>query len=177
MLVLIALRERALHARHQSKLEWQRMNFEWEKVRADFEPDGSLRDIYVFGTTLADWSVLMTLALETDRAAELTVEGDRLPSPQPSAAWFGGASGPLLRFRAGRVTLACHFFTDTQIELDFQPGEVCDRDALRALLSFVAELSRRTAKPAHICHENAPGRPIVSCDGGKWVFQPPDLGG
>jgi hypothetical protein len=124
----------------------------------DLAPDGSLRDVYVFGTSLTDWDRALTFAASCDATIEYSVDGE-VQSNLPTAATALGLrrdASPLLRVCLGGVTFACHFFTPDEIEFDFVPNEIDRPERLQALLQFVEGLGRSTGKVVVVTHENSP---------------------
>ena len=148
----------------------------WPDVAPDFAPDGSLRDVYVFGTTEADWDAV--LAHVRARYAPLRFTVDGAPASLPArvaeafAVWEHAA--PCLTFRVGGVELACHFFDPGDIEFDFRPQEVDGPARLAAITAFLRELAHVTERPAVLTAESQPDAVILRADPvtGAVVFVP-----
>ena len=133
--------------------------------------DGSLRDIYVHHTTVADWQWLL------DRANSLGAmyAFDGLGATLPSAIdiFNNRSGGHLLTLDISKVTLHCHFFVADEIEIDINPREIKSEAQHEAVLRFVAMLANALAKPASITPENSPEAPfaVFLPDAGVWVVQ------
>jgi hypothetical protein len=101
----------------------------WKLQKADFDADGSLRDIYVLGTTIDDWKEVLALILREPFEAKLLRDAVAQALPTDIESLFGTTSN-LLRFSVHGVELACHFFTPNEIEFDFVPKDENDEAAL-----------------------------------------------
>lgn len=121
--------------------------------------DGSLRDIYVHRTTLADWQRLL------DRAESLGAKYafNGLNATLPSAIdIFNNRSGShSLTFDVDKVSLHCHFFVAEEIEIDINPREIESAAQHEAVLDFVATLATALGKPASITPEDSPQAPFA----------------
>ena len=142
-------------------------DIEWDAVAHEFEWDGSLRDIYVRGATVADWqTVLDTVRV---RYSPLTFVAGGTPAVLPARAadvfplWSGDAP-PVLGFSVGGVQLVCHFFTTDEIEFDLDPREVTGPERLGSVLAFLGDLARLTGKGAVLTPENVADEPIFRAD-------------
>ena len=124
----------------------------------DLAPDGSLRDVYVFGTSLEDWDRVLAFAASCDATVEYLVDGEAQSSLPTAAAAFAlrPDASPLLRLCLNGVTFASHFFTSDEIEFDFVPNEIDKPERLQALLQFVEGLGRSTGKAVVVTQENSP---------------------
>ncbi|GLC24618.1 hypothetical protein [Roseisolibacter agri] len=149
----------------------------WPDVAPDFAPDGSLRDVYVFGTTEADWDAVLAHVRARYAPLRFTVDGE--PAPVPARFADGYAvrerAAPCLTFHVGGVALACHFFDPGQIEFDLLPQEVDGPERLAAVTAFLRELAHVTARPAVLTAASQPDPVILRADPvtGAVVFMPP----
>src|SRR5262245_43215278 len=116
----------------------------WSVQKADFEPDGSLRDIYVLGTTIDDWKKVLTLIFKESFEAKLFHDEEAQSVPSEIESLFGTTSN-VLRFSIHGVQLACHFFTVNEIEFDFVPNSLHEESLLH-LLEFMVAVGSATAK-------------------------------
>jgi hypothetical protein len=129
----------------------------WDDLKAEFAWEGSWRDICVIDTSVADWKA----ALEMIRAAgfrlRFTVDGDESTLPddvleifrQPRETSF------MLAVFVGGIQLNCHFFAESEIELDLDPREVVGQAELDAVITFMRKLAGSTQKCALMTPENA----------------------
>lgn len=139
---------------------------DWQVQRADFEADGSLRDIYVLDTSLEDWRRVLRFLRQGPYAARLVHPEDQdavRPMPQDLSLLFGEDRTYLLHFSIGGVLLACHFFTPEEVEFDFVPNGLSE-ESLRELLRFMARLGDVTRKRVVMTPENARELPIYAYD-------------
>ncbi|MCI0569549.1 MAG: hypothetical protein L0Y66_02245 [Myxococcaceae bacterium] len=139
---------------------------DWQAQRAEFEPDGSLRDIYIQDAAPEDWRLVLSFLEQGPYGARLSRREEQSvvsPMPQDVGLLFDGSHSYLLHFSVGEVLLACHFFTPEEIEFDFAPNGLSE-GALRELLRFMAQLGDLTKKRVVMTPENAPELPIYEYD-------------
>lgn len=134
---------------------------DWRRQKSDFEPDGSLRDIYVQGTTLEDWRVVFPLIVDGNFQARLERSGAVVAVPSAFESLFDGNDRYLLTFSIGGVGLDCHFFGPEEIEFSFAPNSVTE-NALQGLLQFMVDIGDVTKKRVVMSPENGPAVPIFS---------------
>jgi len=132
----------------------------------DFDDDGALRDIYVLGTTIADWQAVWDMLREDAGRLTFAMDGTALEPPESVAEVFAhqGAHGFLASYRLGGVLLNCHFFTVEEIEFDLDPRDVDGPDDVAALAQFMAALGRATAKAVILTMENSQQAVIARFD-------------
>jgi hypothetical protein len=136
----------------------------WETCRWFFEPDGSLRDIYVRGGGLRSWDVLLKIACDVD--AKLSVSGDVHPIPSSSKDFFGTENDAttLLSLRWEGIQLNAHFFAQDDVELDLNPEEISSDARFCSLVSFLSRLATTTGCPVTLTPENCPEQPLIEVD-------------
>ena len=121
--------------------------------------DGGLRDIYVLGTSLEDWRRFVALAVS------YPYEYDGEPGSLPDVeSVLRDDQSHLLSIGVGNVRLNCHFFIDSEIEIDIDPAEIESAANHDAVLNFLERLGRTLGKPVIITPENEIQTPIVSFD-------------
>lgn len=135
---------------------------DWPVQRADFEPDGSLLDIYVLGATMADWKVVLRLILDENFQARLHHCGAVVPTPADLDSLLD-KSGYYMSFDVGGVVLDCHFFCPEEIEFSFSPEDVTEA-TLRGLLRFMGTMGVATGRPVVMTPENIRESPLFSYD-------------
>jgi hypothetical protein len=136
---------------------------DWPTQKIDFEPDGSLRDIYVQAATVADWEAVVSHILDGSYSARLDRCGTEVAVPADFERLFDGNDRHWLSFTVGGVVLDCYFFTPTEIELSFAPSEVT-ASGLRALLELMIDIGDTIMKPVLMTPENGPQSPIFRYD-------------
>jgi hypothetical protein len=130
---------------------------DWSQISADFEWDGSLRDIYVLGATEADWNNVLALLRGLEPPSFFTVDSVVQEMPRQVAAVFDLRKNhsPMLTVMVGAVWLNCHFFQGDDIEFDLDSRDISGSSQAEALASFMQLLGGATHKPVILCHENA----------------------
>jgi hypothetical protein len=129
----------------------------WEQYQKEFEWDGSLRDIYIFKTSLDDWQKLLDFTRAGRYTFEYKIDGDAVALPERAATIFEREnSRSLLSANVGNLLLNCHFFTADEIEFDLDPREVKVERDLEELFDFLRRLCRISNKQTALTPENAP---------------------
>jgi hypothetical protein len=123
-----------------SKPAARKIDFDWARQKEALAEDGSLRDIYVLGTTAEDWKRVVTFLKAAPYRAKLEDES-------------------LMIFHVGDVEICCHFFVEDQVELDFWPNDVGEPE-LKALLEFMGDLGDLTGKRVLMTPESDQQNPI-----------------
>ena len=142
----------------------------WDDLKVEFAWDGSLRDICVIDTSIADWRSALEMIHAGGYRLVFTIDGVEATAPDNLHQIFGQpreCSFLLAAFVDG-VQLNCHFFSESEIEFDLDPREVTDQADLAAILGFMRMLAQVAAKPALLTPENMQDFPILTCqpDGG-----------
>ncbi len=134
----------------------------WSMVEAEFEPDGELRDVYVFGADRSTWERALAFLLSKG-TTRFEVDGvvNGVPGSASEALAMRPASSPLLLVTRDGIEFACHFFDETAIELDFWPEDVGCAEEFDSLVELVSGLSRSTGRDVVVTHENRPEAEIV----------------
>jgi hypothetical protein len=138
----------------------------FEKCRSHFQWDGSWRDLYVRDTGRSDWNQLLDFLRQSDYKCDFSVNGSAAELPKDAAAIFAQreASGSSLVVEVSAVLLRCHFFTENEIEFDFDPRQVSGDETLSAVLCFMKEVGKRLNRKVDLTPENMPDSPIFSFD-------------
>jgi len=154
---------------------------DWKTVKSDFEWDGSLRDLYVFDTSEAEWDRFLGCLPTWGYHTRFTIDGEPAPLPHSAARAFEirQRAAPLLQIDIGGILLCCHFFTDQEIELDLDPREITASAKLDQLLQLMRRLGQAVHRPVVLTPENSPELPIIrynpDSDGTAYI-PPPDEG-
>jgi hypothetical protein len=118
----------------------------------------------VLGTTLEDWSKVLTMLADARYGAILNEEPLPTLLPDPRALFVThGQPLSLLSFHVGGAEMACHFFAEQEIEFDFNPIGLVEAD-LVDVLEFMARLGTLTGKSVVLTPENVQGSPIFRYD-------------
>jgi hypothetical protein len=137
----------------------------WSQLEQDFEPDGSVREIYVLGTTSADWQGLLDRLHDWKPRPSYAVDHELSSLPRNVADAFSAAreGSVLLRLNVEGLELCCHFFKQDQIEFDLDPAEISGPKEIEAISGFMRFLGQLTGKPVILTPENAQDLPILRC--------------
>jgi hypothetical protein len=138
---------------------------DWLEVKEDFEADGSLRDIYVLGICVDDWNALIKKVKHESfqfkfvhGSSEQALPGNfykikelQQTNPTTLCIWLDN-----------NIQVNCHFFMETEIELDVSPREIKSSAEYKTLTSFMKWLSNTLRKPAILTHEGSQDQVILS---------------
>ncbi|NUP08859.1 MAG: hypothetical protein HOW73_22660 [Polyangiaceae bacterium] len=113
------------------------MTISFDAVRDDLEWDGSLRDIYVLGTTSTDWHRVLEAIHRAPLETQFRIAGDvaDLFADGREALPEDGFQDRFLQVRVGGVALNCHCFAPEAIEFDLDPREVTSQSALDCVIA------------------------------------------
>lgn len=136
---------------------------DWSSQKADFEPDGLRRDIYIQDATIEDWKLVVAVIMEARFSARLMRGGDLVAVPSTFESLFDHDDRHLMRFTVGGASITCHFFTPAEIEFSLDPKEVSE-PVLESLLAFMIEIGAVTKKPVILTAENGAESPIFTYD-------------
>ncbi|TAL27693.1 MAG: hypothetical protein EPN97_16485 [Alphaproteobacteria bacterium] len=146
------------------------MTIDWKKIASlDFEYDGGLRDIYIFGTDVADWNKVLDALRKFDPRPIYTEDNAVAELPDCVEKIFEKRAhlSTRLSFTVGKFLICCHFFGSkedaSRIEFDLSPDDMTCPDDLKAVAGFMHFLGDMTQKPVILTLESAPELPILKC--------------
>ncbi|MBD9361788.1 hypothetical protein [Methylomonas fluvii] len=122
--------------------------------------DGSLRDVYFVGTTLAHWKRFLAFVRNSKNHYAFDGEETSLPSIEEIFANRDGHH--MLTVTTSGVSINCHFFIAGEIELDIDPREIHGKNEHEAVLGFIASLAHAIERPALLTPENGIDVPFLS---------------
>lgn len=127
------------------------------EVKDKLMPDGTLRDFYIFGVSSDDWKHFIALA---PSLAEHSVFqwGERkvpLPSSFSNIAALSKTDPTILSLWISGNVVNCHFFVESEIELDFAPHEFQTELRWKSLIAFFQEIVDAIGKKGVITQENS----------------------
>ncbi|MFF0372058.1 hypothetical protein [Micromonospora sp. NPDC005087] len=131
----------------------------WDDVAERFEPDGSLLDAYVLDADTADWQQIIELVRSQGWRFDFQVEGQSRQLPEHVADIFahrGDAAVTLHIWPKPNILVNTHFFTEDEVEFDFDPRQLQGQDRLDTLCSFLRSVGRQLGKPVRLTSENLP---------------------
>ncbi|MGW9196579.1 hypothetical protein [Micromonospora chersina] len=137
----------------------------WDHVADWFAPDGSLLDAYVLDADETDWQRVIDLVQSQGWRFDYTVEGESLPLPQQVAEIFARrrseATVTMQIWPAPNMLANTHFFSDDEVEFDFDRTELQGQHLLDVLCCFMRSLGRQLGKPLRLAPENSPQHPLI----------------
>ncbi|MEH0937760.1 hypothetical protein [Micromonospora psammae] len=136
----------------------------WNDVAEWFEPDGSLLDAYVLDADETDWQRVIDLVRSQGWRFDYTVEGQSLPLPQRAADIFAHrceAAVTMHIWPAPQLMVNTHFFSEDEVEFDFDRTELQGQNQLDLLCCFMRSLGRQLGKPVRLTPENSPEHTLV----------------
>lgn len=134
----------------------------WQASSDLWEVDGSLRDVYVRGVSIADWSALIQLA--KSYGYSYSNNGEPAASPNAEEIFAHQELGHVLTIKVGTISVCCHFFDCGEIELDVDPREVKGPHEHDVFLEFIERLGQAVGKVVFVTPENLAEKPIISYD-------------
>lgn len=131
---------------------------EWSDVKKDFEPEGSLRDIYIEDINESVWNLFLSNLPDSEYELRFThgqnvvalpesfAEIKQLQKTEPTTLGIAIENG---------IWINCHFFIDSEIELDLSPNDIDTESKFKNLVGFLRWLHLGLQKPVKLTHENA----------------------
>ncbi|MFE1318602.1 hypothetical protein [Kitasatospora phosalacinea] len=142
----------------------------WDDLTAwllDPSEGGHLPDVFVAGTTAADWQAVLDLVEQRGWAHEYR-EGDAvLPLPRAEAVLSrpDDAECPNLRvWPAPEVCAVFRFLSDEQIDFDVDLRELQGQERLDVLSGFLAAIGRRLGRSVPLFPEGGGTEPLLGYD-------------
>lgn len=116
----------------------------WQEVKADFEYDGSLLDLYILDTDVQTWQKLLDCLRTNAYPLTYTVEGEQVALPVDVETVFckRQKASAFLDIDVHGIRVNCHFFVQEQIKLDIDPREVNTETQFGHLCEFVQRIGR-----------------------------------
>jgi hypothetical protein len=129
---------------------------DWQSIASAFEADGSLRDIYVLETSMAEWQKVCQALRKLQPPPLFSIDGTEQPLPQDIADIFAGRSehSPLLSVNVGELLINSHFFQDDEIEFDIDPKEVVSLRQVEDIAAFMQMLGDAADRTVILTTEN-----------------------
>ena len=130
----------------------------FEEIRSCLYHDGTLRDVYVVQASAGELDRFLDYVRPLIGPDSYKVGGEPQALPSSYAEAFAGGSeiGRTLSIPVGGAVVNCHFFDDSELELDFVPDEYCDESAWREMDSFLQGLADAMGRRVLVTDENSP---------------------
>ena len=142
----------------------------WEDYKIEFEPDGSLRDIYIKDVDLSDWQAFIDFIRGIDAVLNYFVEGELTELPSNIAEVVMSQDRPyLLTIGLDGVTVNCHFFLPEEIELDIDPRDIDNEGKAKIVFGFMSNVGSVLNKEIILTPENTEEQPIFKYEPGASI--------
>lgn len=142
----------------------------WEEYKIEFEPDGSLRDIYIKDVDLNGWQSFIDFLRSTDAVLDYYIEGVAADLPTNiNKVVLGQDHTHLLSIRLDGVIVNCHFFVPEEIELDLDPREIDNEAKAKVVFRFMSTVGRTLNKQVILTPENTKEQPIFKYEPGSGI--------
>jgi hypothetical protein len=140
-----------------------------------WEVDGSWRDMYVFDVSKDDWAKF--LAIASTYPSIYSFDGVRQSLPSAGHLFLERSGSHLLAIQVGAASVNCHFFLDSELEVDIDPREVSSADQHDLMLEFAEAVASALRKPILVTPDNAPEAPFLSFEplAFQWHIHSPHL--
>lgn len=121
---------------------------DWKNIRGYFYPDGSLRDIYVLGTSINDWEALIDFLNENYKITYTNGYSVEPAIDKYYALRQLKGNLPNNIYKMARIwldehlELSIHFFITEVIEFDVDPKEVKSLDDFIKIEEFMINVSK-----------------------------------
>ncbi len=128
----------------------------FQDVVADLASDGGLRDFYIFDVSAHHWNRLLECVRRRLHDDSFQIDGrtEQIPPTFESIYALRSTVSPCLSIPVGRAYVACHFFSDSEIELDFRPEDYCSPESWSELCEFLQGLVDAVGRPGVVTLEN-----------------------
>jgi hypothetical protein len=139
----------------------------WDDVRDFFDPElmGSLPDVLVSGTSIADWQAVLDLVEEHGWKHQYSEGSSVLPMPRAEAVLARPAdaeSAQLSVWLAAEALAIFRFYSADAVDFDVNLRELQGQDRLDLFCEFLTVIGRRLGKPVLMDAEGGDGaRPVL----------------
>jgi hypothetical protein len=118
--------------------------------------DGSLRDVYVLATTERELEAFYDYVRPMIAEGDFYLDGESSPLPATylEAMMRGRDAAVTLSILVGDGVVNCHFFDDSELELDFRPNDYQTDESWDALSSFLQGLADAMQREVIVTAEN-----------------------
>jgi hypothetical protein len=129
----------------------------YSQIKDYLAPDGALRDFYIQDIGKPEWDRFIAIAPRLVQRAVFSWGEQELPLPAKfSDIYTMQQKNPtMLSMWVAGSKVNCHFFTDSEIELDFVPNDFQDEKKWIDLFAFFQALVNALGKKGVMTHENS----------------------
>lgn len=150
------------------------MNLNWSDVNWIFEPEGSLRDIYIKSVRAEDWIVLIDhLNQNYNIRYGPSIENKSINKIDKEyiLKYFSDETAEMETKSASifidKIMINLHFFSDEEIEFDIDPNEINSNTDLEIIIGFMNDMSQILNKEAILTGEGESDYPLITVDYGR----------
>lgn len=155
------------HANTQTVSTHFKMTRNWNDIKWIFEPDGSLRDIYIQDVTLLDWEKLIDF-LNTNYDIKFGEDNSKQIDKEYVIKYLKDETGEMeskaLKIDFNGVNFNCYFFLPDQIEFDIDPKEIKTINDFESIEKFMVSISKTLKNQVTLTGENSPEFPLFKID-------------
>jgi len=143
------------------------MTRNWNDINWIFEPDGSLRDIYVQDVTISDWENLIDF-LNLNYNIKFGENENNQIDKEYVIQYLKDETGEMerksLKIDFNGVNFHCYFFLPDQIEFDIDPREIKTINDFESIEKFMVSISKTLKNQVTLTGENSPEFPLFKID-------------
>jgi hypothetical protein len=138
---------------------------QWNDIKSEFEPDGSLRDILIQNIEPTLWDTFIAEVKRSKYKLEFS-HGDimqQLPNNLATIKSMQEINSTTLHIWVGdNIKVSCHFFIETEIELDVSPYDIQAECSYIHLIGFLEWLATMLKSEVKLTHEGMQEQVILS---------------
>ena len=128
----------------------------FDDVRDRIEPDGSLRDVYVFDVATNEWQALFDIYASSIWPATLTIGDTQIADIRNAFSECQDVEiGKLLAINIDGALIHCHVYAGDEIEWDISPKEITARN-FDYLQAFFESIAHRLDRNIYVVEEGGP---------------------
>ncbi|QSB28639.1 hypothetical protein [Flavobacterium sp. CLA17] len=150
------------------------MNLNWSDVNWIFEPEGSLRDIYIKNVRAEDWIVLIDhLNQNYNIRYGPSIEKNSINKIDKEyiLQYFSDETAEMETKSASifidKIMINLHFFSDEEIEFDIDPKEINSNIDLKTIIGFMNDMSQILKKEVILTGEGESEYALITVDYGS----------
>ena len=150
---------------------------DWTKLKKQiYFEDGSLRDIYVLDTTTRDWEKWADLVNKKYHVefwdGRTGLKTDKVDFAIVKEYWDSNGEREIISatIRVGLINVKCHFFDDSKIENDIDPGEIKSQVDHDELIDYLNDISVSLDKEVIVTEENTEGLVLLRVENGVCIL-------
>lgn len=141
----------------------------WDDVREWFDPqaNGSLPDVCVDGTSIADWQAVLDLVRDEGWAFEYLVGGDRADLPEVAEGMLDQPDDECVELRVWPVVgvlMIFRLYSVSSVDFDVDLRELQGQGRLDVLCDFLRILGKRLGRSVVMTPEGSSNYPLIGYD-------------